>query len=77
MRLKEPDMKTVKVIAAGWSSEGMAMGDLIDGRTLEKTVSWNYHADGCDVIWTNISKDVIVDNGLEVIYPGESVTWEK
>jgi hypothetical protein len=70
-------MKTIKVIAAGWCAEGMAMGDLVDGRTLEKKLSWNYNADGCDVTWTNISEDVIVDNGYDVIHPGESVTWEK
>ena len=70
-------MKTIKVAAAGWCAEGMAMGDLVDGRTLEKKYSWNYNADGCDVTWTNISEDVIVDNGYDVIHPGESVTWEK
>ena len=74
-------MKTIKVAAAGWCAEGMAMGDLVDGRTLEKKLSWNYIADGCDVTWTNISDKtilpVIVDNGFDVIHPGESVTWEK
>ena len=70
-------MKTIKVIAAGYARAGKAMGDLVDGRTLEKKLSWNYIADGCDVSWTNISEDVIVDNGYDVIHPGESVTWEK
>jgi len=70
-------MKTIKVAAAGWCAEGMAMGDLVDGRTLEKKYSWNYNADGCDVTWTNISEDVIVKNTYDTLLPGESVTWEK
>jgi len=70
-------MKTIKVIAAGYSSGGLAMGDLVDGYTLKKSYSFNAVADGYDITWTNISEDVIVDNGYDVMYPGESVTWEK
>ena len=65
-------MKTIKVIAAGYSPAGLAMGDLVDESILEKKYNWMR-----DLTWTNISKDVIVDNGHDVIHPGESVTWEK
>ena len=64
-------MKTVKVIAAGWSAAGKDMGDLVNEGVLKKEYS------GTDITWTNISEDVIVDNGYDVIRPGESVTWEK
>ena len=68
-------MKTVKVIAAGYSSAGKDMGDLVNECVLKK----DYH--GRDIIWTNISDKtilpVIVENEYEVIHPGESVTWEK
>ena len=70
-------MKTITVIAAGWSAAGKDMGDLVDDGVLKKDYSYNAVADGCDVTWTNISEDVIVDNGYDVIRPGESVTWEK
>ena len=64
-------MKTITVIAAGFSTAGKAMGDLVDEGILKKDYS------GTDITWTNISEDVIVDNGYDVIRPGESVTWEK
>jgi len=70
-------MKTIEVIAAGYARAGKAMGDLVDEGILKKDYSYNMYADGCDVTWTNISEDVIVDNGYDVIHPGESVTWEK
>ena len=70
-------MKTITVIAAGFSTAGKAMGDLVNEGILKKDYSYNAVADGCDVTWTNISEDVIVDNGYDVIRPGESVTWEK
>ena len=70
-------MKTITVIAAGFSTAGKAMGDLVDEGILKKDYSYNAVADGCDVTWTNISEDVIVDNGYDVIRPGESVTLEK
>ena len=68
-------MKTVKVIAAGWSSRGKDMGDLVNEGILKK----DYH--GADIIWTNISDKtilpVIVENEYDVIHPGKSVTWSK
>ena len=64
-------MKTITVIAAGFSTAGKAMGDLVDEGILKKDYS------GTDITWTNISEDVIVDNGYDIIHPGESVTWEK
>ena len=65
-------MKTIKVIAAGWSSRGKDMGDLVDEGILKK----DYNRLG-DLTWTNISDDVIVKNEYETLLPGESMTWEK
>ena len=65
-------MKTITVIAAGFSTSGKAMGDLVGEGILKK----DYNRLG-DLTWTNISENVIVDNGYDVIHPGESVTWEK
>ena len=64
-------MKTIKVIAAGWSAAGKDMGDLVNEGILKKDYS------NRDIIWTNISKDVIVKNTYDTLLPGESVTWEK
>ena len=65
-------MKTIKVIAAGWSAAGKDMGDLVDEGILKK--DYNRLR---DLTWTNISDDVIVKNEYETLLPGESVTWEK
>ena len=65
-------MKTITVIAAGWSAAGKDMGDLVDEGILKK----DYNRLG-DLTWTNISDDVIVKNEYETLLPGESVTWEK
>ena len=70
-------MKTITVIAAGFSTAGKDMGDLVDEGILKKDYSYNSIADGCDVTWTNISEDVIVKNTYDTLLPGESVTWEK
>ena len=70
-------MKTITVTAAGYSSSGKDMGDLVDEGILKKDYSYNAAADGCDVTWTNISEDVIVKNTYDTLLPGESVTWEK
>ena len=64
-------MKTITVIAAGYSSSGKDMGDLVNEGILKKDYS------NRDIIWTNISKDVIVKNEYDTLLPGESVTWEK
>jgi hypothetical protein len=64
-------MKTITVIAAGWSSSGKDMGDLVNEGILKKDYS------NRDIIWTNISKDVVVKNEYDTLLPGESVTWEK
>ena len=64
-------MKTITVIAAGFSTAGKAMGDLVDEGVLKKDYS------GTDITWTNISEDVIVKNTYDTLLPGESVTWEK
>jgi hypothetical protein len=64
-------MKTITVTAAGYSSSGKDMGDLVNEGILKKDYSYR------DIIWTNISKDVVVKNEYETLLPGESVTWEK
>ena len=64
-------MKTITVTAAGWSSSGKDMGDLVNEGILKKDYS------NRDIIWTNISKDVVVKNEYDTLLPGESVTWEK
>jgi hypothetical protein len=64
-------MKTITVIAAGFSTAGKAMGDLVDEGILKKDYS------GTDITWTNISEDVVVKNEYDTLLPGESVTWEK
>ena len=64
-------MKTITVIAAGFSTAGKAMGDLVDEGILKKDYS------GTDITWTNISDDVVVKNEYDTLLPGESVTWEK
>ena len=64
-------MKTINVIAAGFSTAGKAMGDLVDEGILKKDYS------GTDITWTNISEDVVVKNEYDTLLPGESVTWEK
>ena len=64
-------MKTITVIAAGYSSSGKDMGDLVNEGILKKDYS------GTDITWTNISDDVVVKNEYDTLLPGESVTWEK
>ena len=64
-------MKTIEVIAAGFSTAGKAMGDLVDEGILKKDYS------GTDITWTNISENVVVKNEYDTLLPGESVTWEK
>ena len=64
-------MKTITVIAAGFSTAGKAMGDLVNEGILKKDYS------NRDIIWTNISEDVVVKNEYDTLLPGESVTWEK
>ena len=72
-------MKTVKVISAGKSISGKPdMGSLVDEGILTKEYLPNRHHDsGPDIIWTNISKDVIVENDFETIMPGQFTIWEK
>ena len=64
-------MKTITVIAAGFSTAGKAMGDLVDEGILKKDYS------ATEITWTNIYEDVVVKNEYDTLLPGESVTWEK
>ena len=53
------------------------MGNLVDEGILRKEYVPNRSQRTTDIVWTNISTDVIVENSFETIKPGESVTWEK
>jgi len=72
-------METRKVAAAGRLFDGSpSMGTLVDEGILKKEyTSITGYGIGEDIVWTNISKNVIVENDYETILPGESVTWEK
>ena len=71
-------METRKVASAGRLFCGSpSMGTLVDEGILKKKYEGNYDGMGVDIVWTNISKNVIVENDYETIMPGESVTWEK
>ena len=70
-------METRKVSSAGRLFCGSpSMGTLVDEGILCKVYKLNSRKE-VDIIWTNISKNVIVENDYETILPGESVTWEK
>ena len=72
-------METRKVAAAGRLFDGSpSMGTLVDEGILKKEyTSITGYGIGEDIVWTNISKNIIVENDYETILPGESVTWEK
>jgi hypothetical protein len=71
-------LETRKVSSAGRLFCGSpSMGTLVDEGVLSKEYVSNYHAGSPDIVWTNVSKNVIVENDYETIMPGESVTWEK
>ena len=70
-------METRKVASAGRLFCGSpSMGTLVDEGILCKVYQLNSRKE-VDIIWNNISKNVIVENDYETILPGESVTWEK
>jgi|TARA_B100000482_G_C12325714_1_gene186661 hypothetical protein len=70
-------METRKVSSAGRLFCGSpSMGTLVDEGILCKVYKLNSRKE-VDIIWNNISKNVIVENDYETILPGESVTWEK
>ena len=68
-----------EVASAGRLFDGASsMGTLVDEGILTKEyVACPFHVDDIDIIWTNVSKNIIVENDYETILPGESVTWEK
>ena len=72
-------MRVEEVAAMGWSPDKSirTMGDLVDEGILRKEYVPNRMAGSPDIVWTNISKDVIVKSTFDTINPGESVTWEK
>ena len=67
-------METRKVASAGRLFCGSpSMGTLVDEGILCKVYQLNSRKE-VDIIWNNISKNVIVENDYETILPGESVT---
>jgi hypothetical protein len=72
-------MRVEKVLSMGRSSDASlrTMGNLVDEGILRKEYVPNRSQRTTDIVWTNISTDVIVENSFETIKPGESVTWEK
>ena len=68
-------MRIENVIAAGSSIRGKAMGDLVAEGILTKYRVSNRGGD-YDIVWTNVSDDVIVKNQYDTIMPGETITWE-
>tara|TARA_Y100000034_G_C6535887_1_gene231045 strand:+ start:249 stop:461 length:213 start_codon:yes stop_codon:yes gene_type:complete len=70
-------MEIRKVSSAGRLFCGSpSMGTLVDEGILTKEYTSNGY-DDFNIIWTNVSKNVIVENDYETIKPGDSVTWEK
>ncbi len=71
-------MKTRKVGAAGWLASGDSMGTLVDEGIMTKEYRLNTFTKTADIHWTlHEDADVIIDNGIETIKPGETVVWEK
>ena len=71
-------MKIRVVASAGRLFNGSpSMGTLLDEGILTKEYVRNYPYEHRDIIWTNVSKDVMVVNNHEIIRPGQSVTWSK
>ena len=71
-------MKTRKVGAAGWLASGDSMGTLVDEGIMTKEYRLNTFTKTSDIHWNlHEDADVIIDNGIETIKPGETVVWEK
>jgi hypothetical protein len=71
-------MKKVYVSAAGRISDGSpSMGTLVDEGILTKEYVSTGIIDAHQIVWTNVSENVIVENGHETIMPGNSIVWEK
>ena len=67
-----------KVFAAGWCRDGDSMGTLVDEGIMTKEYRLNTFTKTADIQWTlHEDADVIIDNGIETIKPGETVVWEK
>jgi len=75
----EMKLEIRKVASAGRIFDPLVqdMGDLVDEGIMTKEYRYNSVAEGNDIIWTNISKYIIIENDYETIMPGESVIWEK
>ena len=70
---------TIKVHACSWSAKGKAMGDLVhEGIMTKHYECQGNNPDAYTIIW-HLKKEagVIVDNGYEVMHPGDTVRWDK
>ena len=76
---KRENMKEVKVIGCGWSSDPseVTMGTMVDRGVLVKKYIANRWAGSPDIEWKNISTDTIVVTEYDRIAPGETCLWEK
>ena len=74
-------MKIRKVVSAGFSASGDSMGTLVDEGIMDKRYEEGlpFTYDRHSIHWT-LHKDanVIINNGVDpLIYPGDTVVWEK
>ena len=71
-------MKTRKVIAASWSRNGDSMGTLVDEGIMTKEYRFNTFTKTADIHWTlHENAGVVIDNGNQILKPGDTVVWEK
>ena len=70
-------MKVRKVSAAGWVENGDSMGTLVKEGIMTKDYVQQWSGE-YDIHWTlHEDANVIIDNGMETINPGQTVIWEK
>ena len=73
-------LPVLEVYPCGWSRDKAkpSMGDLVDKGIMTKLYEYGREPEARTIIW-HLKKDagVIVDNGHEKIYPGDTIRWEK
>lgn len=74
------DLPVLEVYPCGWSQNKAkpSMGDLVDQGIMTKFYEYTGCPDSSAIVW-HLDKDagVIVDNGHEKMYPGDTIRWEK
>ena len=70
----------LEVYPCGWShnKEKPSMGDLVDQGIMTKFYEYTGQPDAHAIIW-HLKKDagIIVDNGHDKMFPGDTIRWEK